>query len=336
MAIRERTLPDPSPALADSLHLLGRALWFNGRYAEADRAYSRSLAMRQRLYGATHLDVATSMTHLAACRLRQGRVVDAEAFYKQALDMRRELLPSGSAELAASVNNLAKVVALRGNTEEAERLFRQALGMITAAQGESHLDTAYAAHNLGSCLLESGKLDEARESFDQAVGIRASKLPPTHHLVCSSQMGLARAKFLAEPGPEALAPAQRALAGLESQLAADHPEVANACMVVGRMHVQLKEPDRAEPYLRRAQSIYKDPARATVWELAQSRLALAQCVLAVGRQDEAEELLAQCVESCATDQAPARLRASVHEELAALYESQGRMDKARRVRDELR
>ncbi len=148
----------------------------------------------------------------------------------------------------------------------------------------------------------------------------------------ASRLGVARAMFAARPSEQTVAEAQAALVGLEARTTADHPDLAAACAVVGRMHAQLGHCDRAEPYLRRALSIYKDPARSTPWELADARLRLAQCVRNLGHEDEAEQLLLQSIKSLETAEAGERLRTSALTELAELYTSQGRNAEAARIR----
>lgn len=342
IAIRERILPDPSPVLADSLHMLGAALWWNGQYDEAETVYTRSLGMRRALYGPKNVEVATSMTHLAGCYLRQGRLVLAEDLYSQVLAMRRELLPPGSPELAASLNNLAKVKAQRGDSEGAERLFRQALEMIIAAKGEDDLETGNASHNFGGFLADHGQPEEARSRFEQALKIRTSRFRATHPLIAATRLGLARVNYLISPGMESVGAAREALGSLESELPSDHVDIADACTIVGRMLFDLDQANQAEPYLRRALSIYKDPARASPWELAQSQLLLGRCLAAITRDnkdaqqrniEETEKLLLSSVELLASGDAPARLRDNARAALASLYDAIDRPDDARRVRN---
>ena len=76
-----------------------------------------------------------------------------------------------------------------------------------------------------------------------------------------------------------------------------------------------------------------DPSRATAGELAEARLRLAQSLRAQSKMGEVEGLLKQVMETLATHEAPERLRADAKNELASFYESQGRTEDARRVRE---
>ncbi len=330
--IRQQLFPDPSTELAESLHDLGAALWWNGDYDQARVAYSRALDMRRALYPGDHQEIATSMTHLGACALRQGRLAESESLYTEALDMRRRLFSSPGAEIAASLNNLAKCLQARGDLVQAESLFRQAYDMITAVRGESDLQTASAAHNLGLCLVEIDRSEEAIRFFQQAVALRTSRYGATHHLTASARVGLCRARFAATPTPEILSEAVDSLQNLELKLPADHPEIADASTAVGRMYVRQGEFDRAERYFRTALSISKDARRATPWEMARARLNLGQCLLNLGQSEEAESLIRESLDIASAAEAPVGLFESARGTLVTFYESAQRPDDAQRVR----
>lgn len=333
IALREQLFPDPSEELAESLHDLGAALWWNGDYAEARKFYTRSLHMRQALYAGDHLDIATSMTHLGACALRQGQLAESETLYADALSMRRRLLPSPSAEIAASINNLAKCKLERGALAEAESLFRQAYDMITTVRGESDTQTASAAHNLGRCLLERGESEEAAKLFQQAMSIRTAKVGESHHLALSSRLGLSSAQFRETPTELTLQTAVQSLDKLEQKLPADHPEIADASTTVGTMYSRLGQHDKAERYFRTALSISKDERRGTPWEAARARLNLGRCLVNLKKFDEAATLLEQSLDITASPSAPAGLFDDVRETLATLYETTDRPGDAKRVRE---
>jgi tetratricopeptide (TPR) repeat protein len=56
-----------------------------GRYAEAEPLYKRSLAIREKALGPDHPDVALSLNNLAGLYDNQGRYAEAEPLYKRSL-----------------------------------------------------------------------------------------------------------------------------------------------------------------------------------------------------------------------------------------------------------
>jgi tetratricopeptide (TPR) repeat protein len=77
------------PTLLNNLADLYRA---QGRYAEAEPLYKRSLAIRETALGPGHPDVATSLNNLADLYRAQGRYAEAEPLYKRALAIREKAL----------------------------------------------------------------------------------------------------------------------------------------------------------------------------------------------------------------------------------------------------
>ena len=56
-----------------------------GKYAEAEPLYQRSLAIREKALGKDHPDVATSLNNLAALYHNQGKYAEAEPLYQRSL-----------------------------------------------------------------------------------------------------------------------------------------------------------------------------------------------------------------------------------------------------------
>jgi tetratricopeptide (TPR) repeat protein len=61
--------------------------YFQGKYKEAEPLYQQALALRQKLLGDDHPDVATSLNNLALLYYSQGKYKEAEPLYQQALNI---------------------------------------------------------------------------------------------------------------------------------------------------------------------------------------------------------------------------------------------------------
>jgi tetratricopeptide (TPR) repeat protein len=83
---------DPAAAEPTLLNNLADLYRAQGRYADAEPLYKRSLAIREKALGADHPDVATSLNNLANLYRAQGRYADAEPLYKRALAIRERVL----------------------------------------------------------------------------------------------------------------------------------------------------------------------------------------------------------------------------------------------------
>ena len=73
------------PNVATALTNLAEQYKAQGRYADAEPLYQRSLAIREKGLGPDHPDVATALNNLADLYLSQGRYADAEPLYERAV-----------------------------------------------------------------------------------------------------------------------------------------------------------------------------------------------------------------------------------------------------------
>ena len=138
-----------------------------GRYGEAEPLIKRSLAIREKVLGRDHPDVARSLNNLADLYERQARYDDAEPLYRRALAIREAALGPDHPDLVTSLNNLASLYQTEGRGADAlpivQRLIasgrvqpRVALPVLFAAQrqqsmpAEKALDDALNAIQRGA------------------------------------------------------------------------------------------------------------------------------------------------------------------------------------------
>jgi len=303
IALRQKLSTKPDLGLADSMHQLAAALWWNGQYDEAAPLYENSLAIRKSLLGAEHEDIAMSLTHLAACRLKQGHLDEARKNYLLVLDMRRKLTGPRSPEVAASINNLAKTELLAGEFERAEMHSREALAMIRDIKGDDDLNTASARNNLAMCLFEVGKNKEARDLFNAALQARLAKYAARHHLVALSRLGLARTEFAisSREGGEAarqgaVDEALAVLTLLDELLPSDnpgipHPDITEVRGHVGLMLAAAGKGEAGVMFLRMAVESVNASKQATKRDRDEASIRLGLGLLHAGKGEEALAIL---------------------------------------------
>jgi tetratricopeptide (TPR) repeat protein len=95
--------------VALSLNNLASLYYAQGRYADAETLYTRSLAIREKVYGPDHPDVALSLNNLAELYRVQGRYPEAEPLYKRSLAIREKALGPDHPDVAQSLNNLGSL-----------------------------------------------------------------------------------------------------------------------------------------------------------------------------------------------------------------------------------
>jgi tetratricopeptide (TPR) repeat protein len=105
-----------------------------GDYAAAEPLYREALAMRRKLLGDEHPDVARSLDNLATLLREKGDYAAAEPLYREALEIRRAKLPVGHPDTIAAEAGLGRTLAKLGRYAEAEGFLQDAYGAISRAK----------------------------------------------------------------------------------------------------------------------------------------------------------------------------------------------------------
>lgn len=130
-ALREaEELGSADPCLAQALSTLGTACQLQGKYSLAEDAFRRSLAIKERMYGEAHQDVAVDLHNLAVVLSAKGRFAEAEPLYRKAIAVRQKLSGENDPDLIAVLENYARL--LRRSGREAEALALEARARLIA------------------------------------------------------------------------------------------------------------------------------------------------------------------------------------------------------------
>jgi tetratricopeptide (TPR) repeat protein len=137
------TLPDPVP-LAISLNELGVLYQSQGRYAEAEPLFQRSLQILEKQLGVDHPDTANSLNNLAALYRVQGRYAEAEPLYVRSLQIYEQQLGADHPDTALSLWSLAALYYNMDRITEAKPLITRAVAIFERTLGNEHPHTRSA------------------------------------------------------------------------------------------------------------------------------------------------------------------------------------------------
>jgi CHAT domain-containing protein/Flp pilus assembly protein TadD len=224
----EKALGRDHPAVATALNNLALLYHNQGRYAEAEPLYQRSLAIREKALGRDHPYVATSLNNLAELYRSQGRYGDAEPLYQRSLAIGEKALGRNHPAVATSLNNLAGLYASQGRYAEAEPLDQRSLTILEKALGRDHPDVATALNNLAELYASQGRYAEAEPLDQRSLAIREKALGRDHPYVATSLNNLAALYASQGRYAEAEPLYQRSLDIFEKALGRDHPDVAGS------------------------------------------------------------------------------------------------------------
>ncbi len=286
-----------------------------GKYSEAITLAERALAIRKKILGKEHPDVAASLNNLAGLYSRQGRYAEAEPLYLQALEMIKRLRGEQHPGVASILNNLAELYLRQGRYVEAEPLYLQSLEMIKRLQGEQHSDVATTLNNLAGLYSRQGRYAEAEPLYLQALEMIKRLRGEQHSGVASTLNNLAglylRQGRYAEAEPLYL-----------QALEIKHPDVASTMNNLAFLYEkQGRYPEAEGLYLQSLEMIKRLLGEQHPY-VATSLNNLALLYEKQERYAEAEGLYLQALEIKHSDVA------STLNNLALLYSNQGRYTEA--------
>ena len=326
-----RTL-GPSRELARSLNDLGVAQREKAAWNAARTTLEEALAMRRKVLGEEHPDVAVTHSELGRVLFDQGRLDEAEAHFRSALAIRRKALGPADHETATSMSDLGLLLRDKGDRAGAEALFRETLAVTRKSRGPKHPDVATALANLALTVSERGDLAAAEAMFREALAIGQASLGKDHPANAQRLANLAGALRLEGRLAEAAARNEEALTISRPALGRDHPTVARQEVGLARIYLDQGRPAAAKPLLLHALEVQQRSYAASDWRLGATQSLLGAAYTGLSRFAEAEpcllrafELLPEKPGSEARQAREARANLS---RLAALYEAWGRPEKA--------
>ncbi|CAB1113194.1 unnamed protein product [Ectocarpus sp. CCAP 1310/34] len=247
---------DESTGAADAFSAVGRLLQLEGKYDDAEPLYERSQAIREKVLGPEHLDVAQSLNNRAALLHKQGKYSEAEPLYERCQAIKEKVLGPDHPSLATTLNNRAVLLRAQGKYSEAEPLYERCQAIKEKVLGSEHPSLATTLNNRAGLLeaqdqllnnrADQGKYAEAEPLYERSQAIREKMLGPEHpdvaqslnnrvveHLFLrievSTSFDLSCLSFMFQGKYDEAEPLyKRSLAIDEKVYGPDHPDVATA------------------------------------------------------------------------------------------------------------
>jgi tetratricopeptide (TPR) repeat protein len=169
LAVRRKLLGEDHPVTAAAYNLLAINQKYLGKYAEADRGYSKALELYRKLLGENNPETASTYNNLALNQNALGKYAEAERGFKTALALACNLLGEEHTDTSYAFGNLALNLHSQGKYAEAERGFTKALAIRRKFLGEEHPLTSSAYSNLAANQQDEGKYAEAERGFTKAL-----------------------------------------------------------------------------------------------------------------------------------------------------------------------
>jgi tetratricopeptide (TPR) repeat protein len=252
-----------SPEASRLLSQAGYYLTERARHTEAEPLFRRALAMREKLLGRDHTDVAISLNNLAKLLKDTNRLGEAEPLMRRSLEINERTSGSDNPNVATNRNNLALLLKETNRMGEAEPLYRRALEIDERSYGPDHPDVARDLNNLALLLKDTNRLDKAEPLMRRAVQIIEKALGPDDPKLATSLNNLAQLLQATNRLGEAEPLTRRAVAIGEHSYGPDHPELAVWLNNLAQLLKATNRLDEAEPLMRRTVGIFLQFTRNT-------------------------------------------------------------------------
>jgi CHAT domain-containing protein/Tfp pilus assembly protein PilF len=321
----------PTGVSEDPVELLNqaRSLQQQGRYADAEFLLKRSLAIREKILGTDHPDVASSLNNLGLLYIRQGQYAQAEPLLKRSLTIDEKVVGPDHPDVATSLNNLAGLYDHQGQYAQAEPLYKRSLVIRGKALGPNHPDVAQSLNNLAALYHTQGQHAQAEPLFKRSLEIREKALGRDHPSVATSLNNLAELYRAQGLYAQAEPLYKRSLTILEKVLGPDHPSVATSLNNLALLYDRQGQYAQAEPLLKRSLAIFEKALGPDHPSVATSLNNLAFLYKSQGQYAQAEPLFKRSLAIYEKALGPDHPDvATCLNNLASLYESLGQYAQA--------
>ncbi|HEX8702001.1 MAG TPA: tetratricopeptide repeat protein [Myxococcaceae bacterium] len=241
-------------ALRARLHInVGRVLYVQGRYGEAEARHQQALELLERTLGPDSLAVADALFKRSAAKAAQGRSDEALELGHRALALREKALGPEHPEVGLGLAELAEVRWYRREFEEAERLALRSIDILERALGPDHPGLISALNTLATTRLDlRWKPADTLPLLERAMRLMQASggADSSDSAVLANNIATAMAR--AGRVPEAVRLLTEAISRLERKLGPEHPtlvvivySLADALRMQGRLAEALPHYEHA-------------------------------------------------------------------------------------------
>ena len=183
---RAREMKAQPELQAQMLDVIGRLYSHVGEYKRAQPLLEEALTMRKKLYGSTHVDVATTLLSLAQAKREQGDGDGAARLDREALAIRRQLLGPNHVKTADALFNLAADLHVSGDYKGAEPLMDEWTTIVAAQPTEITKVRADQLASLAYVYWISRDYQKAEQLFRETLSINRKLFGERHDRVAVS------------------------------------------------------------------------------------------------------------------------------------------------------
>jgi tetratricopeptide (TPR) repeat protein/tRNA A-37 threonylcarbamoyl transferase component Bud32 len=321
--------PEIAAALRDTIGAVYESL---GRFPDALPHLRAALRIRRELLGGSHPDVATSLNNLGRLLYEIGDYEDAEPMLREALEIRRIVLGTDHPQVAIVLGNLGSLLRAMEDYDESATAFLEALQINQKTYGHDHPAVAVNLIRLARLRESTGDDTGAETLYRQALKMQRKLLGGDHLHVGITLNNLANLLRRQARLGEAEAFLGDAVEILRARLGPEHQNVLLAMKNLAEIRMSLGNHRSAEAMLETLiEAAAKAPSAAPL-PIASLQAHRGECLIKLGRFEDAEQQLLAAGEGLSDDGPQRRQSQRMINRLVELYAGLGRQEKAAELR----
>lgn len=264
---------------------------FNARrYEEALPLAERVAAVRERILGPDHPDVAHAQMNVAAQHIGLRSLAKATELNLRALGTLERALGPKDLRLVTLLNNIAATKRLLGDSAGALPYAERVLAIAESVHGKDSPEYADRVEPVGALLADLGRTDEAAKLAERVLAIREKHASGEDDpAVALARVDLGGFRVTQQRTAEAIELLTRSLPVIESALGRQDPAVAMAHEWLGQAHLDAGAPAVAAESHERALFIFLGLGPGWADDVATSRISLARAYTELGRYIDATQ-----------------------------------------------
>jgi serine/threonine-protein kinase len=288
--VQEAQTLDREPATQAQLYeTLGGLYQKLGKFARADSLLRQSLALRKRLFGEDHPEVALSLVALGNLRDAQAEYDSAEAFAIAGLGMLKRHLPPEHQSVRKATATLGRILDDKGDYDRAIAVLEEAV-RLELAQGTPTADLSVAMSELANVHFYAGHFAISDTLNRRVLDIDRRLYGAMHPHIADDLMNLGAIQMEFQNFAESERFNREALEITRAWYGSSNPETASNLTLLGRALVSEKKLDEAAAALKEAADIQEKAYGPVHPRVASALNELGRVAQQQGKLDEAEKI----------------------------------------------
>ena len=228
------------PYVARMLQLQSEVHRRLGKFKEAEKSIDDAIEMKEAIYGENHPSVAEALQVKVRAFHRLGKIKESKTLINRALRIRKDLYGEEHPEVASSEHDLGSYYRLLGQFEEAIPQFEKAKKIVESVFGKTHPEYIERAIELADAHYEKGDYNRSlKEVKDFGKLIQETIQTENHYLKARWLFRMGKLHRRLGQFNEALDFSNQSIQMLLNLFEEDHPDVAEALEVQGKVYHHL-------------------------------------------------------------------------------------------------